>query len=80
MCFSLRMVVLLHKWEFKNTEVEFLKVSEKNWLPGLPHIGARKSQDFLILTFSASTVLLVLIWIASTSWGNSNEYQQHMIL
>ena len=23
------MAVLLHKWEFKNTEVEFLKVSEK---------------------------------------------------
>ena len=29
MLFSLRMAVLLHKWEFKNTEVEFLKVSEK---------------------------------------------------
>ena len=41
--FSLRMVVLLHKWEFKNTEVEFLKVSEKIWSPGLPDIGARKS-------------------------------------
>ena len=27
--FSLRMAVLLHKREFKNTEVEFLKVSEK---------------------------------------------------
>ena len=25
-------------------------------------------------------MLLVLIWIASTSWGNSNEYQQHMFL
>ena len=29
MLFSLRMAVLLHKWEFKNIEVEFLKVSEK---------------------------------------------------
>ena len=27
--FSLRMAALLHKWEFKNIEVEFLKVSEK---------------------------------------------------
>ena len=42
------MVVLLHKWEFKNTEVEFLKVSEKIWSPELPDIGARKSWDFLI--------------------------------
>ena len=54
--FSLRMAVLLHKWEFKNTEVEFLKASEKIWSPGLPDIGARKSWDFLILTVSASTV------------------------
>ena len=38
------MVVLLHKWEFENIEVEFLKMSEKIWLPGLPDIGARKSQ------------------------------------
>ena len=38
MLFSLRMVVLLYKWEFKNIEVEFLKVSEKIW-----------SQDFQIL-------------------------------
>ena len=53
--FSLRMAVLLHKWEFKNIEVEFLKVSEKVWSPGLPDIGARKSWDFLILTVSAST-------------------------
>ena len=51
------MVVLLHKWEFKNTEVEFLKVSEKIWSPGFPDIGARKSLDFLILTVSASTEL-----------------------
>ena len=43
------------KWEFKNIEVEFLKVSEKIWSPGLPDIGARKSWDFLILTVSAST-------------------------
>ena len=56
MLFSLRMAVLLHKWEFKNIEVEFLKVSEKIWSPGLPDIGARKSWDFLILTVSASTV------------------------
>ena len=28
MLFSLRMTVLLHKWEFKNIEVEFLKESE----------------------------------------------------
>ena len=49
--FSLRMAVLLHKWEFKNIEVEFLKVSEKIWSPGLPDI---KSWDFLILTISAS--------------------------
>ena len=33
--FSLKMVVLLYKWEFKNIEVEFLKVSEKIWSPGL---------------------------------------------
>ena len=38
MLFSLRMAVLLHKWEFKNTEVEFLKVSEK-----------KDHQDFQIL-------------------------------
>ena len=50
------MAVFLHKWEFKNIEVEFLKVNEKNWSPGLPDIGARKSWDFLILTVSASTV------------------------
>ena len=55
MLFSLRMVVLLHKWEFKNIEIEFLKVSEKIWTPGLPDIGAQKSRDFLILTASAST-------------------------
>ena len=55
--FSLRMVVLVHKWEFKNIEAEFLKVSEKIWSPGLPDIGAtcRKSRDFLILTVSANT-------------------------
>ena len=41
------MVVLLHKWKFKNTEVEFLKVSEKNWSSD---IEARKSWIFLILT------------------------------
>ena len=57
MLFSLRKAVLLHKWEFKNIEVEFLKVSEKIWSPGLPDIGARKSWDFLILTVSASTAL-----------------------
>ena len=50
------MAVLLHKWEFKNIEVEFLKMSEKIWSPGLPDIGAGKSLDFLILTVSASTV------------------------
>ena len=55
MLFSLRMEVLLHK-EFKNIEVEFLKVSEKIWSPGFPDIRARKSWDFLILTVSASTV------------------------
>ena len=60
MLFSLRMAVLLHKWEFKNIEVEFLKVSEKIWSPGLPDIGARKSWDFLILTVSASTVF---VWL-----------------
>ena len=49
------MAVLLHKWEFKNTEVEFLKVSEKIWSPRLPDIEAKKSWDFLILTVSAST-------------------------
>ena len=47
------MAVLLHKWKFKNIEVEFLKVSEKIWSPGLPDIGARKSWDFLILTVQA---------------------------
>ena len=57
MLFSLTMAVLIHKWEFKNTEVEFLKVSEKIWSPGLPDIGARKSCDFLILTVSASTAV-----------------------
>ena len=31
MLFSLRMAVLLLKWEFKNIEVEFLKVSEKKF-------------------------------------------------
>ena len=55
MLFSLRMAVLHNKWEFKNIEVEFMKVSEKIWSPGLPDIGARKSWDFLILTVSAST-------------------------
>ena len=54
--FSLTMAVLLYKWEFTNTEVEFLKVSEKIWTPGLPDIKARKPWDFLILTVSASTV------------------------
>ena len=49
------MAVLLHKWEFKNIEAEFLKESEKIWSPGLPDIGARKSWDVLILTVSAST-------------------------
>ena len=49
------MAVWLHKWEFKNTDVDFLKVGEKIWLPGLPDIGARKSCDFRILTVSAST-------------------------
>ena len=63
--FSLTMAVLLHKWEFKNIVVEFLKVNEKNWSPGLPDIGARK--DFLILTVSASTeyqvsILLISVW------------------
>ena len=29
MLFSLTMIVLLHKWEFMNIEIEFLKVSEK---------------------------------------------------
>ena len=53
--FSLTRAVLLHNWEFKSTEVEFLKVNEKIWSPGLPDIGARKSWDFLILTVSAST-------------------------
>ena len=38
------MAVLLHKHEFKNIEVEFLKVSEK-----FDH------QDFQILAVSAST-------------------------
>ena len=53
--FSLRKATLLHKWELKNIEVEFLKMCEKIWSPGLPDIGARKSWDFLILTVSAST-------------------------
>ena len=57
MLFSLRMGVLLHKWEFKNIEVEFLKVSEKNknidhWDFQILELG---SWDFLILTVSAST-------------------------
>ena len=60
--FSLRMAVLLHKWEFKNTEVEFLKVSEKIWSSGLPDIGARKSWDFLILTV---TQLVQALWSGS---------------
>ena len=49
------MAVLLHKWEFKNIEVAFLKVSEKIW-PGFPDTIAEKSWDFLILTVSVSTV------------------------
>ena len=64
MLFSLRMVSLLHKWEFKNIQVEFLKVSEKIWSPGLPGIGARKSWDFLILTVSVSTDLITLFSLA----------------
>ena len=76
MLFSLRMAVLLHKWEFKNIEVEFLKVSE----PGLPHIGARKSWDFLILTVSASTGCLTeisqprhLTWYSTQSHYTDTE-------
>ena len=59
------MAVLLYKWEFKIIEVEFLKVSEKTWSPGLPDIGAKKSWDFLILTVQALTppaVFKVMIW------------------
>ena len=36
-----------------------------------------QSSDFILLYKS---MLWVLIWIASTSWGNSNEYPQHMFL
>ena len=61
MLFSLRMVVLLHKWELKNIEVEWAKVSEKIWSPGLQDIAARMSWDFLNLTVSASTVNLLKI-------------------
>ena len=46
MLFSLRMVILLQKWEFKNIEVEFLKLSKKLWSSGLPDIGARGLPDF----------------------------------
>ena len=53
------MAILLHKREFKNIEVEFLKVSEKIWQPAFPDTGARKSWDFLILTVSASTVIVI---------------------
>ena len=35
MLFSLKMAVLLHKWEFKNMEVKCLEVRETIWLPGL---------------------------------------------
>ena len=65
------MAVLLHKWEFiqfKNIEVEFLKVNEKIWSPGLPDIGARKSWDFLILTVSASTVEIYLGTVHKNDW------------
>ena len=41
--------------EFKNIEVEFLKVSEKF------DLGARKSWDFLIFTVSASTEMIYTI-------------------
>ena len=42
MLFSLRMAVLLHKWEFKNTEIEFLKVKKFD------------HQDFQILEIGSS--------------------------
>ena len=57
MLFSLKMAVLLHKWEFKNMEVRCLEVRETIWLPGLPDIGIRKSLDFLNLPVSARTGL-----------------------
>ena len=33
-----------------------------------------------VSTSLSKHIMVVLIWIASTSWGNSNEYQQHMLL
>ena len=86
MSFSLKMVVLLHKWEFKNTEVEFLKVSEKIWPPGLPDIGARKSWDFLILTVNASTdlcataIIMVLLRVEYTASIEKNGRQARLCI
>ena len=40
MLFSLKMAVLLHKWEFKNKEVKCLEVRETIWLPGLPEFDS----------------------------------------
>ena len=54
------MVVLLHKWEFRNIEVEFLKVSENILSPGLPDTCIR-TWDFLILRVSASTVFYTVM-------------------
>ena len=60
MLFSLKMVVLLHKWEVKNMGVKCLEVRETVWLPGLLDtcIRIRKSWDFLNSTVSASTEAL----------------------
>ena len=62
MLFSLRMVVLLHKWEFKNIEVEFLK-------------GVKKfdHQDFQILVLfdSASTVMFSVVSLPNHAFSSA---------
>ena len=53
--FSLRMAVLLHKWEFKNIEVEFLKVSEKE-----PKLSPRLSAKNVWLSANNKWTLCIL--------------------
>ena len=64
MLFSLKMAILLHKWEFKNIEVKCLEMSETVWLPGLPDIRISKSCDFWFRQL-VQALLSVLIRITS---------------
>ena len=77
MLFSLTMAVSIHKFEFKNTEVEFLKVSEKIWSPGLPDIGARKSWDFLILHLVQALMFVLMISKSSLKLGHLESKLGH---